>query len=46
MANNDFDGLQLDDVIELKNKHGDVIGRQGITTEGNIVKVRANSTDG
>jgi len=38
--------MKLDDVIELKNKDGDVIGRQGVNSDGNIIKVRANSSDG
>jgi RHS repeat-associated protein len=45
-ANKDFNDLDLNDVLDLKSKDGDVIGRQGIDSDGNIVKVRSTSSEG
>jgi len=45
-ANKDFDSMELDEVSDLKNKDGEVIGREGIDADGNIVKVRQYSSDG
>lgn len=45
-ANKDFDDLRLDNVSNIQNKSGDVIGRTGTTSDSRRVTVRKESTDG